>query len=79
MKTKPVIGINGDYRSARKEGVALSWFNTGYYDSITAAGGLPQEHPPYDLWCTADGDYVFLRGAVGGYMQTRYELVELTR
>ena len=39
--------------------------------------GLPQEHPPYDVWCTNDGDFLFLKGAVGGYMQTYYELVEL--
>lgn len=47
MKTKPVIGLNGDYRPARKEGGALSWFNTGYYDSITTAGGLPLLIPPF--------------------------------
>jgi putative glutamine amidotransferase len=41
MSSKPVIGINGDFRAARKEAVPLSWFNTGYYDSVTAAGGLP--------------------------------------
>ena len=36
--------------------------------------GLPLEHPEYDLWVTADGDYVLLKAAVGGYMQTAYEL-----
>lgn len=40
---------------------------------------LPEEHPPYDIWCTNDGDYLFLKGAVAGYMQTYYELVELSR
>ncbi len=38
--------------------------------------GLPQEHPEYDLWVTADGDYVLLKAAVGGYMQTAYELTD---
>lgn len=37
--------------------------------------GLLLEHPPYDLWCTSDGDYVLLKAAVGGYMQTAYELI----
>jgi hypothetical protein len=46
---------------------------------MSIPGQLPQEHPPYDVWCTADGDYVFLKGAVGGYMQTYYELTELWR
>jgi hypothetical protein len=35
------------------------------------------EHPPYDIWCTADDDYIFLKGVIGGYMQTYYELTEL--
>lgn len=45
--SKPVIAINGDFRPSKKDGVALSWYNTGYYDSITAAGGLPFLIPPY--------------------------------
>ncbi len=40
--------------------------------------GLPLEHPTYDVWVTADGDYTFLKAQVGGYMMTAYELVELT-
>ena len=39
--------------------------------------GLPEAHPPYDIWCTNDDDFLFLRGDIGGYMQTFYELVEL--
>jgi hypothetical protein len=34
-------------------------------------------HPPYHMWVTADGNYVFLRAYVEGYMQTHYELTEL--
>jgi hypothetical protein len=33
-------------------------------------------HPPYNLWVTADGDYVMLKAHVTGYMQTYYELTE---
>lgn len=48
MSAKPVIGINGEFRPERKETIPLSWYNTGYYDSITAAkpGGLPVLIPP---------------------------------
>ncbi len=46
--SKPVIGVNGDFRPSRKEVHALSWFNTGYYDSVTRAGGLPLLIPPYN-------------------------------
>lgn len=36
-------------------------------------------HPTYDLWVTADADSIFVKGGVGGYMLTWYELVELER
>ncbi len=36
-------------------------------------------HPPYQVWVTADDDSIFVQGGVGGYMQTWYELVELSR
>jgi hypothetical protein len=39
----------------------------------------PSRHPPYHVWCTSDGDYVFLKGAVAGYMKTYYELQWLER
>lgn len=54
----------------------------GSFDSLhfrfVSAPGLPVEHPPYDIWCTADDDFIFLKGVIGGYMQTCYELVKLT-
>jgi hypothetical protein len=40
---------------------------------------IPEEHPPYDVWTTSDGDFIFLKGRVTGYMQTYYELVSLER
>ncbi|MGV2340179.1 MAG UNVERIFIED_CONTAM: gamma-glutamyl-gamma-aminobutyrate hydrolase family protein [Planctomycetaceae bacterium] len=40
-RPKPLIGITGDFRPDRFNAAALSWFNTGYYDSVTAAGGIP--------------------------------------
>jgi hypothetical protein len=36
-------------------------------------------HPVYDLWVTADEDAIFVKGGVGGYMMTWYELVALER
>jgi hypothetical protein len=36
--------------------------------------GMPEEHPDYDLWVTADEHYILLRASVTGYMQTAYEL-----
>jgi len=37
------------------------------------------EHPPYEVWTTADGDYILLKAFVTGYMMTHYELMELER
>lgn len=42
-------------------------------------GAADGEHPVYDVWVTADGDYILLKAQVGGYMKTHYELVELER
>ncbi|MCY2963045.1 MAG: gamma-glutamyl-gamma-aminobutyrate hydrolase family protein [Planctomycetota bacterium] len=46
MATKPLIGINGDFRPARKDAIALSWFNAGYYDSVSATNPIPVLVPP---------------------------------
>jgi hypothetical protein len=46
-------------------------------DHGTGMGG--NQHPAYDMWVTADTDSLFLKGGVGGYMGTAYELVELSR
>lgn len=62
MSAKPVIGINGDYRPARKDTIPLSWFNTGYYDSITAAKGVPMLIPPL----SDDADLKQMLGMVDG-------------
>ena len=59
--------------------VAAGTFDALHFQVVDTAGQLPQEHPLYDVWCTDDGDYIFLKGAVGGYMQTYYELTELVR
>ncbi|MEN5209424.1 hypothetical protein ABE493_15020 [Stenotrophomonas terrae] len=40
--------------------------------------GMPEEHPDYDLWVTADEHYIVLRATVTGYMQTAYELSNYT-
>lgn len=39
----------------------------------------PGEHPPYELWCTADDERILLRSIATGYMQTQYEPAELER
>ena len=59
--------------------VGAGRFDARKFQITDTADHLPQEHPPYEIWCTADADGLFLKGGVGGYMQTYYELVELER
>ncbi len=58
MNRKPVIGVNADYRSARKDVPAFSFLAAGYVDSIQKAGGIPVVLPPLeeqdDLECLLD-------------------------
>jgi len=46
LRVKPLIGINADYRAARKEFPAFSYLSAGYYESITKAGAIPMVIPP---------------------------------
>lgn len=46
LAPKPLVGVNADYRSARKDIPAFSCLSAGYYDSITKAGGIPLVIPP---------------------------------
>ncbi len=48
MNEKPVIGVNADYRSARKDVPAFSFIAAGYFDSIKKAGGIPVMLPPLE-------------------------------
>ncbi|MDY0168251.1 MAG: gamma-glutamyl-gamma-aminobutyrate hydrolase family protein [Thermoguttaceae bacterium] len=48
MNGKPVIGVNADYRSARKDVPAFSFLAAGYFDSIQKAGGIPVVLPPLE-------------------------------
>lgn len=72
------IGIGVEYVGAEAVTVGAGRFDALHFRFV-ASPGLPQEHPPYDVWCSADGEFLFLKGQVGGYMQTYYELVELVR
>lgn len=59
--------------------VEAGTFDARKFQIVDTAEGLPEEHPPYEMWCTNDEDGLLLKGGVGGYMQTHYELTELSR
>ncbi len=44
--------------------VAAGTFDALHFRFVDTTGQLPQEHPPYDVRCTADSDYIFLKGGV---------------
>jgi len=56
--------------------VAAGEFDAWHFRFVSVTG-MAGEHPDYDVWTTTDGDFIFLKGQVSGYMQTAYELVAL--
>ena len=69
------ITMGMDYQGEEQITVKAGTFDAHHFQFV-GAEGLPEEHPIYDVWCTSDGNFTFLLGTVGGYMQTHYELVE---
>jgi len=70
------VDLTIQYHGPQTIEVAAGRFDAHKF-SYTDVPGLPVEHPNYDLWCTADGNYILLKAQVGGYMQTYYELAHL--
>lgn len=71
------IGFSIVYVGEEEIEVEAGKFKARHFQVTDTAGGLPDEHPPYDVWCTADDDYILLRAGAAGYMQTHYELTKL--
>ncbi len=46
MAAKPLIIMNGDYRSSRKDAPAFSFIAAGYYNCLIKAGAIPVIIPP---------------------------------
>lgn len=72
-----VTGFSLVYLGEEEITVEAGTFQSRHFQVTDTAGNLPEEHPPYDVWCTADDDYILLRAGAGGYMQTHYELATL--
>ena len=48
MRSKPLIGMNADFRASGRETPAFSYLCSGYYEAVTKAGGVPLVVPPLD-------------------------------
>ena len=46
MASKPLIGLNADYRAAKKDAPAFTYICAGYFDSLVQAGAIPIILPP---------------------------------
>ena len=40
--------------------------------------GMTNNHPPYTMWISADGDYLYVKGEVAGYMDGLFQLEHIT-
>jgi putative glutamine amidotransferase len=46
--SKPLIGMNADFRAAKRDAPAYTYVASGYFDAILAVGGIPVILPPYE-------------------------------
>ena len=46
MAAKPLIGLNAEYRSARKDSPAYAYITAGYINALIKAGAIPVIIPP---------------------------------
>ena len=74
------VNIDAIYLGDETVTVKAGTFAARHFQFVDDGGsGMTGQHPPYDVWITDDADAIFLKGGVGGYMQTWYELVSLER
>ncbi len=76
------VRIELEYVGDETVTVPAGTFDCSHYRFTDEKGGMATNdgsHPDYDVWVTADDDAIFVKGGVGGYMQTWYELEELSR
>lgn len=73
------VDIHLEYLGDATRTVAAGTFTCRHFRFVDEGAMGGTQHPPYDLWVTADDDAIFVCGGVGGYMATWYELVELDR
>ncbi|MFN2098512.1 hypothetical protein [Altererythrobacter sp. MF3-039] len=61
------------YKGIEDITVPAGTFNCHRFEMV----GIVNDHPPYDFWLTSDGDFIYVRGTVAGYMDGLFELEEL--
>jgi putative glutamine amidotransferase len=46
--SKPIIGLNADFRAAANGRSSFSYLDAGYYDAVSASGAIPVVIPPVE-------------------------------
>lgn len=68
----------GSTSGLRYEGDETVEVRTGRFACHRLAfAGMTNDHPPYTMWISADGDFLYVKGEVQGYMDSVFELTEL--
>jgi hypothetical protein len=76
--TGPYIHTSGS--GLRYVGDETVTVKAGTFDCYRVAfEGLTNNHPAYDMWLTRDGEFIYVKGVVEGYMDSSFELASLTR
>ena len=71
------MGFGIQYVGEERIEVGAGEFDAYHFQVTDTAGNLPEEHPPYNVWCTAVDDYILRKAGAEGYMMNHYELMEL--
>ena len=77
-------GMKVEYIGEDRITVAAGTFDALHFcygdrNNAELGSNAPGKHPPYEMWVTADDDFIMLRSFVSGYMMTHYELTHLER
>lgn len=73
-----IIEYVGETRVTVGAGTFDAWhFCYGERGSKAMGSNENNEHPPYEVWVTADDNFILLKAEVTGYMKTHYELMSL--
>ncbi len=76
MASKPLIGVNVDYRSTRKDSSAFAFLSAGYFDAIAKSGAIPLLIPPLEEQSDTQRVLDLLDGVVlvgGADLDPRYD------
>jgi len=74
------VNIGVEYVGDEEVTVQAGTFQTHHYRFIDdGTAGMDGQHPAYDVWVTADDDFVMVQGACEAPMLTHYELISLER